>query len=236
MTSPRASPNRAALERVARRLAPLLDRLVFVGGHVAELLITDPAAGRVRATDDVDVIVAVTTRTAYHRLGEELRACGFIEDTRPDAPLCRWRSHEGLALDVMPIEETILGFSNRWYPAAIDSAVQFALAPGLTIRIPPAPVFLATKWAAFDGRGGGDLLGSHDVEDIVAVVAGRREVTSEVDRTDRELRQWLAERTRRFLGEPSAADAIAGALPDARLDATLISRARDRLEQMSAPA
>jgi hypothetical protein len=39
-----ASPNRAVLERIARRLGPLLDEVVFVGGQVAELLVTDSAA------------------------------------------------------------------------------------------------------------------------------------------------------------------------------------------------
>jgi hypothetical protein len=62
MTAPRPSPNRALLERVARRAAPLLDEIAFVGGHVAELLVTDPAAARIRATDDVDVVVAATSR------------------------------------------------------------------------------------------------------------------------------------------------------------------------------
>jgi len=32
--------------------------------------------------------------------------------------------------------------------------------------------FLATKFAAFDGRGKGDYMASHDLEDIVAVVDG----------------------------------------------------------------
>lgn len=35
------SPNRDALVRVANGLGPLLDRLVFVDGQVAELLVTD---------------------------------------------------------------------------------------------------------------------------------------------------------------------------------------------------
>ena len=65
--TPRPSPNRDLLERTARRLRPVLDEVVFVGGHVAELLVTDPAAVRIRQTNDVDVIVRVTSRTAYHR-------------------------------------------------------------------------------------------------------------------------------------------------------------------------
>lgn len=40
------SPNRNLLLRVANRLEPLLDELVFVGGQVTELLITDPIGER----------------------------------------------------------------------------------------------------------------------------------------------------------------------------------------------
>lgn len=60
---PESSPNRYVLELVAKRVEPLLEELVFVGGHVAEILVTDPAAIRVRPTDDVDAVVAAATRT-----------------------------------------------------------------------------------------------------------------------------------------------------------------------------
>jgi hypothetical protein len=74
------SPNRAVLLRVAHALGALRDELVFAGGQVAELLVTDPAAGRVRPTDDVDVISEVATLSAYHQLGERLRELGFREE------------------------------------------------------------------------------------------------------------------------------------------------------------
>ena len=45
------SPNRDLLLRVANRLEPLLEQLVFVGGQVTELLITDPVAAYVRPTE-----------------------------------------------------------------------------------------------------------------------------------------------------------------------------------------
>ncbi len=84
-----SSPNRGALIRVAKGLGPLLDELVLVGGQVAELLITDPGATRVRPTDDVDVISAVTGRIGYQRIANQLRALGFKEDATPGAPVCR---------------------------------------------------------------------------------------------------------------------------------------------------
>lgn len=40
-----ADPNRALFESVVHLLAPLLDELVFVGGCMTGLFITDPAAG-----------------------------------------------------------------------------------------------------------------------------------------------------------------------------------------------
>jgi hypothetical protein len=98
-------PNIRLLERAAQQLMPLLDKLVFVGGSITGLLITDPAAAPVRSTKDVDTIVEITTRAAYYKLAEELRELGFKEDVSPDAPTCRWL-HTETILDVMPTDAT----------------------------------------------------------------------------------------------------------------------------------
>ena len=52
-------------------------------------------------------------------------------------------------------DETILGFSNRWYPAAMERAVSLKLSDDLEIRVVTAPFFVATKLEAFKGRGNG---------------------------------------------------------------------------------
>lgn len=104
-------PNRDRLVQTARRLRPLLAKVVFVGGQMAALLVTDPGALGVRPTDDVDVIVGITTRGAYHDLQMRLMALGFEPDTRLGAPICRTRTREGLVLDVMPLDERVLGFT-----------------------------------------------------------------------------------------------------------------------------
>ncbi len=82
MTVIERSPNRDSLVQTARLLTPLLAELVFVGGQVAELLVTDAAAVRVRPTDDVDVVVRGTTRGAYHDAAPW--ADGILEGNLPD--------------------------------------------------------------------------------------------------------------------------------------------------------
>jgi hypothetical protein len=142
-----SSPNRDALVRVAGLLGPIAAELVFVGGRVAELLVSEPGSTRARPTDDSDAVAEVATRTEYYRLGERLRAAGFTEDATPGAPICRWRQGDEL-LDVLPVEGGVLGFRNAWYHHAVRRASSVELAPGVVVRICPAPVFLATKWDA----------------------------------------------------------------------------------------
>jgi len=60
-------PNVALLEVVAERLGDdLRDEMVFVGGAVAGLLITDPAMPAIRPTEDVDLVCqAVVAQPAF---------------------------------------------------------------------------------------------------------------------------------------------------------------------------
>ncbi len=151
------------------------------------LLITDEAGGDPRTTLDVDAIAEITTYAEYTDFGNRLRTLGFAEDTTEGAPLCRWVCH-GTILDVMPLDERILGFSNRWYRAAMESSVIQRISNDLEIRIVAAPFFIATKLEAFKGRGRGDFFGSQDLEDVVTVVDGRAALLAEVQAEDDRLR------------------------------------------------
>lgn len=62
------------IDLAAQALGPLVEEVVFVGGASIELWISDRAAPPTRATDDVDVISAASTRVGYYRLTERLRA------------------------------------------------------------------------------------------------------------------------------------------------------------------
>jgi hypothetical protein len=101
--------NLTLLKDAARLLQPLLSELVFVGGSITPLLITDKAASDVRPTYDVDAIAEITSYAAYADFSDRLRNLGFEEDTTEGAPICRWRQQNTI-FDVMPLDEKILGF------------------------------------------------------------------------------------------------------------------------------
>lgn len=214
MIDPRAAadPNRAILTLVAQALGELCDELVFVGGCATGLLVTAVRAQAVRMTEDVDLVAQVTTAREYHAMESRLLSKGFKHDMSPDAPICRWRCNE-IEVDLMPSGTDVLGFHNRWYPLAIETAERITLVNGLTIRLIAAPVFIGTKMEAFKGRGNNDFLLSHDLEDITTVVDGRAKLEEEMLNAPAELRQYVAAEFRTLLGAPGFLEALAGHLP-----------------------
>ena len=199
---------------VARKLGNLLEKVVFLGGSATGLLISDPAAPDVRMTQDVDVIVEAATWLEYHQLEQELIQRGFAQDTSDGAPICRWLI-DGFIVDVMPVSEEILGFSNIWYGPALQYSELREVAPELTIRLVTAPYFLATKIEAFCGRGNADYLASHDLEDMITLIDGRKELLGEIKTTPTDLRKFLADTFRDFLANSEFVESISGhLLPD----------------------
>ncbi|UCF85090.1 MAG: hypothetical protein JSV50_05510, partial [Desulfobacteraceae bacterium] len=114
---------------------------------------------------------------------------------------------------VMPTDEKILGFSNKWYSPAIKNAIEISLEGGLEIRIATAPYFMATKIEAFYGRGKGDYIASHDMEDIIAIIDGRIELIDEVKNTDPDLKRFLSQTFQRFLKTEAFLESLPGHLP-----------------------
>jgi predicted nucleotidyltransferase len=165
--------NLMQLEEAASALGKLLPNFTFVGGSTTVLLVEEAAHHGVRKTEDVDVIIDVATLVEYQNMGKELRKLGFREDT--EGPVCRWLYSSKIGnttLDVMPTDEKILGFSNRWYKDAITKATKVTLPSGTIIRVVTPAYFMATKFEAFAGRGKGDYF-NHDLEDIVFVMKNR---------------------------------------------------------------
>ncbi len=228
----RQDPNLAKVELIAHVLGPLRDELVFVGGCAAGLLMTDAAATMARVTYDVDLVVEVAALRAYHRMEAEFSRLGFKRDVSPDAPICRWR-YRDLEVDLMPTDPAILGFSNRWYPLAVSSAEKIQLPNGITVRLIRAPLFVATKFEAFADRGSEDLLGSHDMEDIINVIDGRSELPDEIRGAPDELRTYLAERCAGLLALPHFMNYLPGLVAQDETLAERVATVAARLQHIA---
>ena len=173
--------NITRIRSVSNALGDLRDKVVFVGGATVSLY-ADRIALEVRPTDDVDIIVEIATRWQFAEIEEQLRKAGFKNDTTGKF-LGRYLL-EGFIVDVMPINEEILGFSNKWYADGYRTAIEYSIDDLHPVKIFTAPYFVASKLEAFQNRGRGDGRTSRDFEDIVFVLENRRSVWQEMKAAD----------------------------------------------------
>ena len=226
-------PNVQSVEAVAQALGDLCNEVVLVGGCAAGLLCTSPGAAPPRVTFDVDVVAEVAALAEYYALEKRFGQRGFTRDVSQAAPICRWRLRD-MCVDLMPSDEKILDFSNRWYPHAIAGALRVALPSGRLIRLIPAPAFLATKLEAFATRGRGDLLSSHDFEDIIHVLDGHPGIEAEVAATDADLMQYLSARFGESAQHADFSNTLPGLLTYDEIHDDRVRRVRGRIEAIAA--
>lgn len=208
-----ANPNLALLIAMAQAMGPLCEQVVFVGGCATGLLVDDADLTDLRSTEDVDAIVEVASLAAYHRLAAKLAQRGFRQPMEDNAPPFRWYWSR-MQLDLVPLDEKVLGFANPWYRAGYEAAMAVELAGGLLLRHLSAPHFLATKFEAFKDRGQNDVYLSHDLEDIMTVVEGRAKVVQEVATADEAVRQHVCQEVAALLYMPAFHNALPGLLSD----------------------
>lgn len=103
------------------------------------------------------------------------------------------------------------------------------------MRVVTPALFIATKLDAFHGRGGGDFVASHDLEDIIAVVDGRSEIEHEIAAASTDVRQYIASELRALLDNRDFVEALGAFLfPDAASQGRR-SRLEGRLRSLSPP-
>lgn len=231
------NPNLAILELVAQALGPVCDSVIFVGGCATGLLLTQERPDRIRMTEDVDIVAQALTVHEYHAIEKQVRARGFNNDMRPYAPICRW-VYKNVTLDLMPTVKDILGFANRWYPLALQTAESVTLPSGMTIKLISAPVFIGTKLEAFkdrgkDASGKPDFLGSHDLEDIITVADRRTELVVECKAAPPELRAYLADELTALFTNPEFEQALSGHLPGDAFSQQRVKSLAKTLRQLS---
>lgn len=101
------------LMTVAESLEELVHECYFVGGAVNSVYATRTISEAPRSTMDVDFVIDIKGYGKYVHFAEKLREKGFKEALDSEV-VCRWYI-KGIIVDVMPTDESILGFSNRWY-------------------------------------------------------------------------------------------------------------------------
>jgi hypothetical protein len=101
------------------------------------------------------------------------------------------------------------------------------------IRIVTPPLFLATKLEAFRGRGRGDFLASHDLEDIITVIDGRRELLDDVRASAPLLRAYIANEIGVLLRNPEFNQALPGHLAGDETSQARTPLIKERLHQLS---
>ena len=182
---------------VAKKLGPLNEKVVYVGGAVAELYIDDQGGTEVRETEDVDCVVNVVTQTELAIFHDKLRKQGFSEDSDSKV-ICRWKIGD-IKVDVMSQHDSSFGPSNKWYQEGMSILEQRVIASGVKISVFPLPVFLATKFEAHFSRGGKDLRSdSHDLEDIVIVLDGSLDPMPKIKAASSEVKKFLSQSIRKL--------------------------------------
>lgn len=192
--------NIVRIKAVANALNDLKEKVVFVGGATISLY-PDRAVFEVRPTDDVDVIIEILNYVDRAKLEEKLRSIGFSHDIESGI-ICRYKI-QGIIVDIMPINDPSIGFTNIWYPEGFEKAVDYEVDERTIIKILSAPYFVATKLEAHKGRGKNDGRTSQDFEDIVYVLENRESIWEEMDNSDKSVKEYLQSEFKILLKNPN---------------------------------
>jgi len=197
---------------IAKGMAELNQKIVFVGGAVVQLYASDNSHMESRATEDVDCIIRYQSHLEKISFEKALRKHHFYEDTN-DGVICRWM-HNGEKVDIMPTDEKYLSFTNKWYDYGYENRITYTLPEGNTIFILPVTAFIATKFEALHSRGGNDLRCAHDFEDIIFVLNNCSEFDEFCNKEpNEELKSYIKEQSIWLLSRPFIEEEIECVLP-----------------------
>lgn len=200
-----------ALRAVSTRLDKTGLNYAFTGGSIVNLLLDHPDMSPARPTADVDVIIEIVSNGRYSDTEEVLRGLKFEHDMTEGAPMCRWRL-AGVVVDIMPTSGEPLGLNTQWFSEVLECAIEVEYEHTKLKVVSPVGL-LVTKYLTFTERGGGDYYGSHDLEDFITVVDGRKNIVSEVDQAIPPLRSYLIGGVKCWLEKDDFRDALSAHLP-----------------------
>ncbi|MEO7393985.1 MAG: hypothetical protein ABIU11_03530 [Chitinophagaceae bacterium] len=144
------SINITRIKAVSNALLKLETPVVFAGGATVSLYADIDFREEARPTDDVDVVIELVAYKNYAAVEEKLRAIGFVNDIHSKV-ICRYK-YQGLIVDIIPTDEKVLGFSNKWYAPGFKLAIDFEIDKQHIVKIFPVAYFIASKLEAFKSR------------------------------------------------------------------------------------
>jgi predicted nucleotidyltransferase len=200
--------NIVRLKAIANLLHQLNEEFVFVGGATVSLY-GDDTRTEARPTDDVDVVIELATYTGFAALDEKLRKAGFENDIESGV-ICRYNI-QGMIVDIMPTDPSVIGFSNRWYPDGFKNAISIQL-DDCFFKIFSLPYFIASKIEAFKGRGHNNYLYSSDFEDIVYVLENNAKVAALIKVAPQDVREYLKQSFIEFRRDPNFEEGLSAHL------------------------
>lgn len=196
--------NLAVVESVALALEELKNEVVFVGGAVVSIYVTDEGADQPRPTKDIDITVQVSSYSQMENLREKLASKGIFPS--PESTVMYRYKYDDIQIDFIPWDATPLGPTNSWLKPGFDHAESVTV--GKTeIKVLTVPYFLASKWEAYRSRGS-DPRTSHDFEDIIYVLDNNLNVVDSIQSADEGVKRELCKMANGILSMASMEECI----------------------------
>ena len=203
--------NKEMLATVANGLRDYLDKVYFVGGSVVEFYLEEAVSDPVRPTEDVDLVLEITSKFDFRDWEKLLMSCGFKHDMSENAPICRWIFNQ-VQVDAL-VPNLQMGFTNKWYAEGMKHSFDYQLNKNLQIKLFELPYFLATKFEAVLHRGLSDLRMSHDFEDIIYLWSNVPDIFEQCQKADDNLRNYFSVTLQSLISNWTFNEAIEAHLP-----------------------
>ncbi|WNJ21378.1 nucleotidyl transferase AbiEii/AbiGii toxin family protein [Pontibacter sp. G13] len=200
------------IQQVAASLGNLRSKMVFIGGSVLDLYVTDEAAPENRPTGDIDCVVSVDTLADFFPVTHQLEEKGFRKVSEAEHPAYSWLLND-ILIHLIPRVTLSAGFSSYWYSEGVYHAQPIKLANGHEIKVFPVAFYIASKIEAFLQRGGGDFRSSEDFEDIVYVMDNRPSIAEDIHGSFYEVRGYIQKKFSKFLSDPELEEGVYCVLP-----------------------
>lgn len=224
-------PVHERLTIAAGTIEPILNRVVLIGPPVVTLLMTDSTLHTPDVTFATDSTLQFLSTSMIDRLGVELQKRGLSRIGRADGA-DRWRVSEDVALDLIQVRTDDGDPEQLWLEYATLLTMPITVGRQLVVRIAGAPAMLALEFATFRRRQV-RTIESEELERVVLLVAGRKEIERECAAAPPELRSIIVSSLARLSDDDTLEILIQRALPDSVYLPALGTRVRERIRRMA---